>query len=114
MGCMYYQMDPLINVTTQASADGHGWQVEIKFPPHVRSGDKKKMILWLKEYEETIKEEAPNILVTVYDNHPNCVLIATPQSTDKHHSIADRAKARMNHMFSTLGRYGEGQARVTP
>ncbi len=109
---MSYQMDRLINVTTQTSDDGLGWQVVVKFPPHVRSRDKKKMLVWLKEYEKTIREKVPNMHVTVYNNDPRCVLVATSQSTDIQHSIVGRTKARMNHMFNILGRYGEGQARI--
>ncbi len=111
---MYYQKDRLINVTTQISPDGHGWQLEVEFPPHVRSRDKKKMIGWLKKYEETLKSKAPDVHVTVYHHPPKSVLVATPQSTDKDYSIADHARARMGHMFNILGLYDEGQAHITP
>ena len=111
---MSYQKDRLINVTTQLSADGHGWQVEVMVPPHVGSRDKRKMIVWLNRYQETIKEKVPNVHVTVYHNDPKFVLVATPQSADERLSTADRAKARMNHMFSILGRYGKQQASVSP
>lgn len=109
---MSYQMDRLISVTTQTFDDGLGWQVVVKFPPHLRSRDKKKMLVWLKEYGQTIREKVPNMHVMVYKNDPRCVLVARSQSTDKHHSIADHTKSRMNHMFNILGRYGEGQARI--
>lgn len=109
---MSYQMDSLISVTTQTFDDGLGWQVVVNFPPQVRSRDKKKMLVWLKEYGQTIREKVPNMRVIVYKNDPRCVLVATSQSADEHPNITGHTRARMNHMFNILGRYGEGHVRI--
>ena len=101
-----YQKNHLINVTTQPAPEGRGWRVIVDFPPHLRSRDKTKMVVWLKEYEQTIRRQLPNTQVTIYCDEPRCVLEAIPQANDEG-DTAGLAKTRLRHMSSILGRYGQ-------
>ena len=65
------------------------------------------MMVWLREYEQAIRVQAPDAHISFHCDEDQCVLEAISQATNKQHSIANLAKTRMRHLFDILGNYGE-------
>ena len=104
-----YRSDRSINVTTQSALEGGGWRMVVDMPPRVSPHDRAKVVLWLKEYERTIKKQFPDMHVSVYCDEPQCVLEATPVSPDQR----ELAQTRMRRMLDMLGDYGERKLTTT-
>ena len=98
-----YWPNTLINVTTQSDSDR--WVVIVDMPPHLRPGDKRKVLKWLRQYEHSIRDSFPDLSVTLACHEPRCILEAK-RYPEGARGMADRANDRMNRMFDSLGVYG--------
>ena len=61
-------------------------------------------MVWLNQYEKTIKAQYPDMRVNIYCDQPRCVLEATTRSNRS--DISENAQARLRHMIDRLGNYG--------